>query len=65
MGENDTWLLESEITCPYCDYEYSDCWEWSESDNDYTCENCGKHFSYERRVSVDYYSSKDCKLNNE
>lgn len=44
------------ITCPYCGYE-TDSWESNESDEHYECANCGSYFSYEREVSVSYYSS--------
>lgn len=45
------------ITCPYCGYENTDSWEADESDEHYECSNCGSYFSYEREVSVSYYSS--------
>lgn len=45
------------ITCPYCGYEDEDSWEADESDDHYECPNCGSYFSYEREVSVSYYSS--------
>lgn len=45
------------ITCPYCGYEDVDSWEANESDDHYECPNCGSYFSYEREVSVSYYSS--------
>lgn len=45
------------ITCPYCGYEDVDSWEANESDDHYECSNCGSYFSYEREVSVSYYSS--------
>lgn len=44
------------ITCPYCGYEDADNWEADESDDHYECPNCGSYFSYEREVSVSYYS---------
>lgn len=45
------------ITCPYCGYENEDSWEADELDEHYECPNCGSYFSYEREVSVNYYSS--------
>ena len=45
------------ITCPYCGYEDGDSWEADESNDHYECPNCGCYFSYEREVSVSYYSS--------
>lgn len=45
------------IICPYCGYENEDSWEADESDEHYECPNCGSYFSYEREVSVSYYSS--------
>ncbi len=44
------------IICPYCGYENADSWEADESDDHYECPNCGSYFSYEREVSVSYYS---------
>ena len=45
------------ITCPYCGYENADSWEADESDDHYECPNCGSYISYEREVSISYYSS--------
>lgn len=44
------------IICPYCGYEDADSWEADELDYHYECPNCGSYFSYEREVSVSYYS---------
>lgn len=45
---------KNEITCPACGWEHSDSWEYEESDEDMECPDCGRHFSMERDVTVDY-----------
>lgn len=45
---------ESEITCPACGWKHSDSWEYDESNDDMECPDCGRHFSMERDVTVDY-----------
>lgn len=52
--------FEDEITCPYCGYACSDSYEYSESEDDHECGQCGGVFSYERYVEVSY-SSKPVK----
>ena len=50
-----------EITCPYCGYEMSDSWEFS-NDTYYTCDECGKKYDIEVEHSVSYSTyKKDCK----
>ena len=60
MGEH---IQTNEVTCPYCDLEFSDSWKMSDED-DYEC-GCGKTFSYAREVSVTYTSYRNCELNND
>lgn len=43
---------ESEVTCPWCGYEHSDSWEFS--DGDYDCADCEKPFGVSRDESVTY-----------
>ena len=38
-----------EIVCPYCGYEISDSWEYSDSDDQQCCA-CDKHFHYNRHT---------------
>lgn len=47
--------IESEITCPYCNYELSDSWDYSSDEDDIDCENCDSLFSYTREITVDYW----------
>lgn len=47
-----------EVTCPWCGYEYSDSWEFGESEEEEICQNCEKEFSFERHVEVTYNSSR-------
>ncbi len=56
-----------EVTCPYCNFEYSDSWEFSmRHDGDATemeCEGCGKNFHVRLDVERSYTSSGLCKEN--
>lgn len=60
---------ESEIICPYCEYEHVDSWEWEEASQDETlekeCDKCEKKFYACRNIDVSYSSEADCKLNGE
>jgi hypothetical protein len=56
--------FKDEITCPYCGYKHEDSWECSNSGT-FDCDKCDKTFSYERIITIDYYSEADCKLNGE
>ncbi len=47
-------LIESEITCPYCNHDI-ESFEMADSEDDYRCGYCGSIFSYQREVSVDYW----------
>lgn len=49
---------EKNITCPYCDWEDRDSWEFDEDDGIVTCGNCEKEFNVSRMVEVFYSSSK-------
>ena len=51
------YLIEDEITCPYCGYVYGDSWEDAEEDDARECEICGSVFSYTKVITVDYRSS--------
>lgn len=53
---------KSEITCPYCDYEISDSWEYGNQD-DHTEEikcQCGKTFTMKVSVEVSYNTYAIC-----
>jgi formylmethanofuran dehydrogenase subunit E len=48
--------IESEITCPYCgDYISNSC-EMDNSGDNIACECCGSTFSYQREVTVEYWT---------
>lgn len=55
-----------EIVCPYCGYEFRDSWEYDGADgedNETECGECGKEFTYERSLTVQYLtftSEEDC-----
>lgn len=47
--QNDTHNDENAV-CPWCGHEHSDCWEWSDSDDECECAECGKFFAYDTDV---------------
>lgn len=59
MSEEIDYEYTDAIVCPYCGYEFSDCWEMADSNDELACYGCDKVFSYERIVDVTYKSSKD------
>lgn len=61
-------LQEDEIICPYCNYKFSDSWEYGlegEDSQEFHCDECDKKFYVEKNVSVSYTTKADCELNNE
>jgi len=54
-----------EIVCPYCGYEYSECYEFTEDDDSTECPKCEKFFSYSRHTQITYTTTKLCKENKE
>ena len=61
--------IENEIKCPYCDYLFSDSWEYNTEDMEWSdiikCPTCSKKFCATKCVSIEYHTEMDCKLNNE
>jgi len=53
----DEVISDDEIKCPYCGAEVSDSWEYSDSDDEHECSDCGSIYAYERRVEVSYCST--------
>ncbi|MBI9110251.1 hypothetical protein [Maridesulfovibrio ferrireducens] len=54
----------NEIKCPYCDYEFSDSWEFNDSDecSEVDCPECGKEFALTVNIKIDYSTEKiSCK----
>lgn len=49
---------ESNIICPYCDFEDEDSWEVQESDDNYECPACDKKFILEVEHKVEYSTKK-------
>lgn len=47
-----------DVVCPYCGYEHSDSWEFSDDCCDIQCCFCENTFEMVRNVSVTYSSSK-------
>lgn len=64
MGEIDHEFTD-EIVCPYCGYEYSECYEFSEDDDEILCDQCDKIFSYSRHMEVTYTTTKCCVQNKQ
>ena len=52
----DEILYEPEIICPVCGYEFTDCWEYADDNENEECDSCGAIFSYQRNVEVTYSS---------
>lgn len=53
--------FESNIKCPYCDWEDNDSWEFDEDSGTLTCGDCGEEFNVERNVEVTYSTTRiDC-----
>lgn len=57
-------LLNEDITCPYCGYEYQDSWEIAEfhQDEEILCHDCKKPFYFQKVIVTSYRS---CKVPNE
>ena len=49
------------LICPYCEYEFRDCFELPESSDDIECGECGKRFMYDTYIYRTFTSKKaDC-----
>lgn len=55
----DFGCAEDEITCPYCGVNFTDSWEYREDNGTEKCGNCGKVFTWERSISVSYWSDRE------
>ena len=49
---------ESNIKCPYCDWEDNDSWEFTEDSGTHTCGSCEKEFNVTRDIEVTYSTSR-------
>jgi hypothetical protein len=52
-----------EITCPYCNYEFSDSYEFGRGGEDceeIECGNCGSTIQFQRIISVEYCTEPVC-----
>ncbi len=54
-------MNDDNAVCPWCGYEHSDCWEWSDSEEEWECHKCGKLFEYETEVSRTFVCRKVAK----
>ncbi|MBP3339809.1 MAG: hypothetical protein J6L69_10435 [Lachnospiraceae bacterium] len=43
-----------ELICPYCGYKDDDCWENTDSDDNYECPNCHSIYAYKRERILTY-----------
>lgn len=61
----DEWIVEEEIACPWCGYRDPDSWE-CESDyvEDWECPKCGKEFIVSRIVDIQYATHRPIKKAN-
>ncbi|WP_321417535.1 hypothetical protein [uncultured Methanomethylovorans sp.] len=46
------------MVCPYCGEEQTDPCEAEDDSGEYECEGCGKTFSYNRYITIEYCSMK-------
>lgn len=53
-------ITNDTIVCPYCFYKFKDVWEidWDYDDKQ-ECYECGKTFSWSRRVDVTFTTRKN------
>jgi len=50
----------NELVCPYCGYEFTDSWEFNDTQDEQhvECHDCGKEFLLYVHISVDYTTRK-------
>lgn len=61
ITENMEHKYESNIKCPYCDWEDKDSWEFGQDNGIQTCGRCEEEFNVERQIEVTYTTSRiDC-----
>lgn len=50
--------MSAEIECPYCEHEFTDSWEYADTDRKQLveCEECSKIFELYVEYSVSYIS---------
>lgn len=59
---------ENDIICPYCNYKFTNSWEYNncEADEDIECLSCAKAFNVSSNPSITYSSfKKACKGEHE
>ena len=44
--DNQTETYDDMLICPWCNYEFEDCWELDDGGGEVDCESCGKTFIY-------------------
>jgi transcription elongation factor Elf1 len=49
---------QQEITCPHCNHEHSDSWEFGTDNGTRECYNCGVEFNVDVNIEVTYSTSK-------
>jgi len=55
---------QKEITCPYCNHEEFDSWQFTEESGLHACGSCEREFNVSRDIEVTYSTSKiDCEDN--
>lgn len=53
---NHEWA--DEITCPYCEYETVDSWDYKADYGELECDECEKAFTYTRHIWINYETEK-------
>ena len=43
--------------CPYCEYEFSDCFEWP-NNGAHRCSECNNTFLFEKEISIYYLTER-------
>lgn len=55
---------ESNIKCPYCDWEDENNWEFGQEDGTHTCGSCGREFNVTVNVTITYDTTRiNCEEN--
>ena len=52
--------FRDDIVCPYCGYEFTDSWEYNDTQDEQKvdCHDCGKEFLLYMHVTIDYSTYK-------
>ena len=48
----------NDIVCPYCGYEFINSWEYTESEDEVSCQRCDQSFNLSVEIEISYTTSK-------